>query len=62
MEPEYNFDEFERAFSASEKLRAFLYHLYMTTVGEWLSPAKHEEYIKVFEEFKKWRAEKENKV
>ena len=53
--------EFERKFTTTEKLRAFLYHVYMCTVGTVFEPEKHEEYIKVFEEYNKWRKSRDKK-
>jgi hypothetical protein len=55
-----NFEDFEREFSSSEKLKAFLYHLYMVTFAMILEPEKHKNYVETFDEFIEYRKQQQN--
>ena len=54
------FEDFEREFSTSEKMRTFLYHLYMVTLGLVFEPEKSKNYTEAFDEFIEYRKQKLN--
>ena len=53
-----DFTQFEREFSTSEKLKAFLYHVYMATVGHFVDEDGYNNYMRTFDEFLKYQEQK----
>ena len=50
-----DFSQFEREFTTSEKLRAFMYHVYIVTLGGIFEPEKYDIYVDTFNKFMEYK-------